>query len=111
MEVPSGPGASSDDPHVIVIAPISDNDTAVGLRASDDEHNDGHRPEWTCGVKFHWGCRCRKLQSRSEAVISTWRRVFPSSRSLCNEARGRQRPLMELICWNLKTEKGQPKRR
>ena len=60
MEVPSGPGASNDDPHVIAIAPISDDETDIGFRASEEDGNGGHGPEWTRGVKFHRGCRCRK---------------------------------------------------
>ena len=45
MEVSSGPGASHDGRHFIVIAPISDDETDVGFRASEDDDNGSHGPD------------------------------------------------------------------
>ena len=36
MEVPSGPGASNNDRHFIVIAPVSDDKTNMVVRASEE---------------------------------------------------------------------------
>ena len=69
MEVPSGLGTSNDNPHVIVVAPILDDDTNIGFRASEEDGNEGHGPEWTRGLKFHRGCKCREFQSLLESSI------------------------------------------
>ena len=53
MEVSSGTGASNDGRHFIVIAAISDDETDVGFRASEDDDTGGHGSDWTRGVKFH----------------------------------------------------------
>ena len=78
VEVPSGPEASNDGRNCIDIDPVLDNETDVGFPASEDDDTGGQGLEWTRGVKFHRVCKCRKSQSRSEAAILTWRRVFPS---------------------------------